>query len=217
PELTETIRLQAAAERLPAGASASEVAAAATALAPEDYGDKVMPHFMVAALPTGLLGLVISAILAAAMSTISSGMNASATVFTEDIYRRYIRPESDNRQTLRILFISTAVFGILGIIAGISMIGVQSILDVWWQLSGIFAGGMLGLFLLGIISKKAGNSEAIIATITGVLAILWMTFSHLIPAQYSFLKYPLHANMIIVVGSLVITLVGMLVGRLKGR
>lgn len=215
PELTDTIRLQAAAERLPAGTPASEVAAAATTLRPEDYGDKVMPHFMVAAVPTGLLGLVISAILAAAMSTISSGMNASATVFTEDIYRRYIRPDSTNTQTLRVLFIATAVFGILGIVAGIGMIGVESILDVWWQLSGIFAGGMLGLFLLGLISRKAGNSEAKVAVIAGVLAILWMTLSYVIPEAYAALRYPLHANMIIVFGTLVISLVGSLLARTR--
>lgn len=88
------------------------------------------------------------------------------------------------------------------------MIGVKSILDVWWQLSGIFAGGMLGLFLLGIISKKAQNKDAAIATIVGVLVILWMTFSYLIPESYSAFKFPLHANMIIVVGTLVISLVG---------
>src|SRR5690606_17566293 len=132
-------------------------------------------------------------------------------------YRRYIRPESDNRQTLRILFISTAVFGILGIIAGISMIGVQSILDVWWQLSGIFAGGMLGLFLLGLISRKAGNSEAKVAVIAGVLAILWMTLSYLIPEEYGLLRYPLHANMIIVFGTLVISLVGSLLANIRNR
>src|SRR5690606_29314946 len=162
PELTDIIRLQTASERLPGSASQAEIAALASTLEAADYGDKVMPHFMVTMIPTGLAGLIISAILAAAMSTISSGMNASATVFTEDIYRRYIRREATNKQTLRMLFISTAVFGVLGIVAGISMIGVKSILDVWWQLSGIFAGGMLGLFLLGIISKKAGNSEAAI-------------------------------------------------------
>jgi len=109
-----------------------------------------------------------------------------------------------------VLFISTAVFGILGIIAGIGMIGVQSILDIWWQLSGIFAGGMLGLFLLGIISRKAGNRDAIAGVTAGVLVILWMTFSYLLPEHYGFLKYPLHANMIIVVGTLVIFLVGSL-------
>lgn len=217
PELTETIRIQAASERLPVGSSQAEITAMAASLQPADYGDKVMPHFMVTMIPTGLAGLVISAILAAAMSTISSGMNASATVFTEDIYKRYIRRDASNKQTLRILFIATAVFGILGIVTGISMIGVKSILDVWWQLSGIFAGGMLGLFLLGIISKKVGNSEAVIATIAGVLVILWMTFSYLIPEQYAFLKYPLHANMIIVVGTLVITFVGLLAARLKSK
>ncbi|HLW50665.1 MAG TPA: sodium:solute symporter [Sphingobacteriaceae bacterium] len=210
PELTEVLRLQSATERLPAGASADEIAALAQSLTHADYGDKVMPHFMVTMIPVGLAGLVISAILAAAMSTISSGMNASATVFTEDIYKRYIRRNSSNKQTLRVLFISTAVFGILGIIAGIGMIGVQSILDIWWQLSGIFAGGMLGLFLLGIISRKAGNRDAIAGVTAGVLVILWMTFSYLLPEHYGFLKYPLHANMIIVVGTLVIFLVGSL-------
>src|SRR5690606_17815740 len=215
PELTETIRQQAAAERLPAGAAQSEVNSLAATLQAEDYGDKVMPHFMVNMLPVGLLGLVISAILAAAMSTISSGMNASATVFTEDVYKRYIRPQSTNKQSLRILFIATGVFGIFGMVAGVAMIGVQSILDVWWELSGIFAGGMLGLFLLGLISKKASGSDAAIAVIAGVLAILWMTFSYLIPEQYDYLKYPLHANMIIVVGTLVIFLVGSLWSSLR--
>jgi len=215
PGLTETIRLQTAAERLPLTASDAEISARAATLQAADYGDKVMPHFMVSMVPAGLLGLVISAIMAAAMSTISSGMNASATVFTEDIYKRYIRPDSTGKQALRVLFISTGVFGVLGILTGISMIGVESILDVWWQLSGIFAGGMLGLFLLGIISKRAQNGDAVIAVAAGVLAILWMTFSHLIPEQYRYLRYPLHANMIIVVGTLVISLVGSGLARMR--
>ena len=89
PELTEIIRLQAAAERLPSSATHAMITKTAASLKPSDFGDKIMPHFMVTQLPIGALGLIISAILAAAMSTISSGMNASATVFTEDIYKRY--------------------------------------------------------------------------------------------------------------------------------
>lgn len=216
PELTSLLRHQAAIERLHVGASDAEINALAKTLQVSDFGDKVMPHFMVTMIPVGLVGLVVSAILAAAMSTISSGMNASATVFTEDIYKRYIRPKSTNKQTLRILFISTAFFGLLGIVTGITMIGVQSILDLWWELSGIFAGGMLGLFLLGLISKKTGNSEAIAATVIGVMVIIWMTLTSLIPEHYSFLKYPLHANMIIVIGTLVIFLSGSLITRIKG-
>src|SRR5690606_27212486 len=83
PELTSIVRHQAALELLPSSASEQEVSALANTLKPNEYGDKIMPHFMVTMIPTGLAGLVISAILAAAMSTISSGMNASATVFTE--------------------------------------------------------------------------------------------------------------------------------------
>lgn len=215
PDMIEPIKLQAAAEKLGASASTSDIAAMAKQLMPSDYGDKVMPHFMVTMIPTGLLGLIVSAILSAAMSTISSGMNASATVFTEDIYKRYINPGITEKQNMRLLYLSTTVFGLAGMAAGIAMIGVKSILDVWWQLSGIFGGGMLGLFLLGIISKKTGNLEAFAAVVIGILVILWMSLSYLIPENYAFLRNPLHANMIIVVGTLAIFLTGTIITRIK--
>jgi len=217
PELIETIRHQVAFERAGAGAPAAEVARIAASLTPADYGDKVMPHFMVTKIPAGLVGLIVSAILSAAMSTISSGMNASATVFSVDIYKRYIKPDINEKQNLFLLHTATVVFGILGLTAGIAMIGVKSILDVWWELSGIFAAGMLGLFLLGIISKQTKNHEALTATIIGILVILWMTFSKSIPAEYGFLKNPLHNNMIIVIGTLAIFLAGLLLTRFKKR
>jgi SSS family solute:Na+ symporter len=178
------------------------------ALQASDYGDKVLPQYMVTHLPVGVVGLIISAILAAAMSTISSGMNASATVFTEDIYKRYINKESTDKQSFKMLLWTTGVFGAVGMFAGIAMIGVGSILDAWWTLSGIFAGGMLGLFLLGLVSKNTSNSDALIGTIVGICVILWMTFSSMIPDQYAYLKNTLHANMIIVIGTLTIFLVG---------
>jgi SSS family solute:Na+ symporter len=215
PELLDGIRHQVAIEKLPHSATAAQIDALAAHLQPADYGDKVMPHFMVTKIPTGLVGLIVSAILSAAMSTISSGMNSSATVFTVDIYKRYIKPGIDERQTLNMLHIATVVFGILGMGTGIAMIGVKSILDIWWQLSGIFAAGMLGLFLLGIISKQTKNQEALIASVIGVLVILWMTFPNIIPAQYSFLRSTLHTNMIIVVGTLTIFLIGMLLTKLR--
>ncbi|MBL7758084.1 MAG: sodium:solute symporter, partial [Chitinophagaceae bacterium] len=204
-------------ERLGNAASSADVATLAASLKPEDYGDKVMPHFMVTMIPAGLVGLIISAILSAGMSTISSGMNASATVFSEDIYKRYVRKITDGKQELRLLHIGTVVFGLLGMFAGVLMIGVKSVLDIWWQLSGIFAGGMLGLFLLGIISKRSGNVAAAIGTVAGLLVIMWMTLSYLIPDEYAWARNPLHANMTIVVGTLVIFLAGVLVSKVKPR
>ncbi|WP_020597272.1 sodium:solute symporter [Spirosoma panaciterrae] len=215
PELLRSIQLKAASEQLGLAVNNAEVAQLAARMKPSDYADKVMPHFMVHMIPTGLLGLIVSAILSAAMSTISSGMNASATVFTEDIYKRYVNPSSTEKNSLKILYIATVIVGLTGMLCGIAMIGVKSLLDVWWTLSGIFAGGMLGLFLLGLISKKATNTDALTGTVIGILVILWMSFSYLIPVQYDYLRYPLHANMIIVVGTLSIFLTGNLSQKLR--
>ncbi|ADB42545.1 sodium:solute symporter [Spirosoma linguale] len=215
PEFIDAIKQKVALDRLPATASAAEVSRLVTSLQPADYGDKVMPHFMVTNVPPGLMGLIISAILSAAMSTISSGMNASATVFTEDIYKRYINPNPSPKKQLALLHLATVVVGVMGLAAGLAMIGVKSILDAWWTLSGIFAAGMLGLFLLGLISRRTTSHEALTATAIGVLVILWMTFSGSLPDDYGYLRNPLHSNMIIVVGTLTIFLIGILLTKLK--
>jgi SSS family solute:Na+ symporter len=206
PELIEAVRNQVALEK---GVPAST-------LQPADYGDKVLPYFMVNNVPAGLLGLIIAAILSAAMSTISSGMNASATVFLKDIYQRYINKNVTPRQEMIVLYVATGAVGVFAIGTGILMIGVKSILDIWWQLAGIFAGGMLGLFLLGMISKSTGNAEAKGATMLGIIVILWMTFSYLIPDEYAHFRNALHVNMVIVVGTLTIFLSGVVLTRLRG-
>lgn len=214
PDLLHYVQMQVAGERLPNGSTA-EITQLASTLSAADVGDKIMPHFMVTKVPTGLLGLIIAAIMSAAMSTISSGMNASATVFSVDIYQRYIKSDLSAKQSLRLLYIATTVFGVLGMVTGIAMIGVKSVLDVWWMLSGIFAGGMLGLFLLGMISKTTKNTEALTATLIGIAVIIWMTFSYLLPDEYAYLRNPLHQNMIMVVGTLTIFLTGVILTRLR--
>ena len=216
PELLDAVRMQVAAERLPNGSQEALRQLAAT-LSPAEFGDKVMPHFMVNKVPAGLVGLIVAAILSAAMSTISSSMNASATVFSVDIYQRYLKPTISDKQSLRVLYIATAAFGLMGMAAGIAMIGVKSVLDIWWMLSGIFAGGMLGLFLLGMISRQTRNTEALTATIIGLVVIVWMTFSGQIPEQYAYLRSMFHPNMIMVVGTLTIFLAGLLLTKIRGN
>jgi SSS family solute:Na+ symporter len=186
-------------------------------LTPADYGDKILPYFMVLKVPKGLVGLIIAAILSAAMSSISSGMNSSATVFLKDIYQRYINPNPGPKKEMTILYTVTALSGILSIVFGIAIIGVKSVLDLWWEFAGIFSGGMLGLFLLGLIVKKAGNVEAVTGTVIGIIVILWMSLSKNFPPGLEHLKSPFHVNMIIVVGTLTIFLVGLLITKLKKR
>jgi SSS family solute:Na+ symporter len=215
PGLLDAVKVQTAIERLGSGATREQISQMVQTMQPADYGDKVMPFFMVTKIPAGLVGVIVSAILSAAMSTISSGMNASATVFTEDIYKRYFNKNANDKQKMRVLYIGTVTFGVLGMLVGIAMIGAKSILDMWWELSGIFAAGMLGLFLLGIISRKAKNQQAAIATVIGVLVICWLTLSPLLDNSFGGFKNPMNKNLTIVIGTLAIFLVGTFLSRKK--
>jgi SSS family solute:Na+ symporter len=107
-------------------------------------------------------------------------------------------------------------WGILGTGVALAMMGQKSLLDAWWKLSGIFAGGMLGLFLLGLIARKADNASALTGVAIGVLVICWMTFdkAEWIPEN---LRSPFHANMITVIGTLTIFLVGILMSQLRRK
>jgi len=174
--------------------------------------DKVFPYFIVNGLPKGLTGVLIAAIFAAGMSTVSTSLNSTATIVLTDYYRRYFNPGADEKASMKVLYISSFIFGGLGIIIGLSLIGVESVLDAWWSLASIFSGGMLGLFLLGFISKRSRNIDAVIGVIIGVLIIIWMSLSPLYFTEGSTLAFrsPFHTNLTIVFGTLAIFLVGFL-------
>jgi SSS family solute:Na+ symporter len=163
----------------------------------------VFPHFICNELPVGLTGLVIAAIFAAA--TDSPFSNISTLVLC-DIHKRYFQPDASERQSMRVLWISTAACGVISTIAALAMIRAKSALDIWWQIQGAAAGGMLGLFLLGRISRRAGNAAAMPAAIVGVCLVVWITFSSYLPSA---LRSPLHEFMSIVVGTAAILGVGL--------
>lgn len=183
----------------------------AAELTPADIGDKVLPNFIVSKLPTGMAGLLIAAIFAAAMSSIDTSLNSSATILLSDIYKRYVNPDVDEKGSMRVLYAGTLLWGTLGTGAALAMIGIRSVLDAWWELQGIFAGALLGLFLLGLIVRKADNVAATIAVVLGVLSLVWLTFSPRLPDEYGWLRNSLHANLTIVAGTLSIFLVGLIV------
>ena len=213
PQLVTDLKHSLAVEKLGQHASAADLNNYMLQMQPTDYADKVLPHFLVNKMPAICLGLIVAAILSAAMSTISSGMNACATVFTKDIYIRHFNKHPSGKKEFSMLHLATLAFGLVGVCTGLAMIGIKSILDVWWELSGIFAGGMLGLFLLGLISRQTRSAEAATAVIVGVIVILWLTFSDRLDTNHGFLKSSLHRNMIIVVGTLTIFFVGLFINR----
>jgi solute:Na+ symporter, SSS family len=175
--------------------------------------DAVLPYFISTQLPVGVAGLIVAAICAAALD---SNLNCMATLTLCDIYKRYLRPEAGERESMRVLYASTLLFGVLGTGTALAMTRVQSALDAWWQLAGIFSGGMLGLFLLGLLSRRAGSAAGAIGVATGVVVILWMMLS---PAWTGApeLRSPFHSFLTIIFGTTAVLLTGLLVGRVIRR
>ena len=192
------------------------VAAQAAELKPADIGDKVLPHFIVNRLPIGVAGLLIAAIFAAAMSSMDTSLNSSATLYLCDIHQRYLKPDADDAESMKVLHRATLIMGVAGTVTAMAMLRVKSALDAWWNLQGIFTGGMLGLFLLGLISRKARNPQALLAVAVGVLAIMWLSLSKtgLWPESVAGMKNPLHGFMTIILGTSSIVLTGFLAGQL---
>ncbi|TVQ73477.1 MAG: sodium:solute symporter [Balneolaceae bacterium] len=184
-------------------------------LLPPEYlesgmSDSVFPYFIINALPVGISGLLVASIFAAGMSTISTSLNAGATVLLNDFYRRF-RSQTKESESVIFLYIASALICVLGTLVSFYIIRVESALDVWWNLAGIFSGGMLGLFLLGFFSSKVSNVSAAVGVAIGLLTIAWMSLS---PTYFTGAletwQNPLHNYMTIVIGTLVIFLVGFL-------
>jgi SSS family solute:Na+ symporter len=182
-------------------------------------GDKVFPHFIVNGLPAGITGLLIAAIFAAGMSTVATSINSTATIILSDYYKRYFNKNADEKTSMKVLYSSSLIFGALGISIALALVGVESVLDAWWGLASIFSGGMLGLFLLGYMSKKVRNIDAAIGVIVGALLIIWMSLSPIYFTEGTLLKFrsPFHTNLTIVFGTLAISLVGFLLAKLFSK
>jgi SSS family solute:Na+ symporter len=192
----------------------------ATELSNADIGDRVFPFFIARRLPPGITGLLIAAIFAAAMSTVSTSLNSSATLLMSDFYIRFIRPDAGDKQQMFALYFSTVLWGIFGTIMALVLVALtDSALDMWWNLASIFSGGMVSLFLLGMICRRAGNAAAATAVTIGGLVIFWMVFSKtdLWPDSLDDLKSPFHGFMVIVVGTLTILLLGLILSRVFPR
>lgn len=182
----------------------------------EAVGDFALPHFMANHLPAGIGGLLVAALFAAAMSTIDTSLNSSATITLRDIFRKTGDGDNEKAQ-MRILRVATVFWGVVGTgVAILLSFDSRNILKIWWDLSGVFAGAMLGLFLLGILSRRADNFSAILAVIAGVLVIATMSFSGA-AWMPDLLRSPLNSLMTTVIGTLAIFLAGIAVAALRKR
>lgn len=134
--------------------------------------DTIFPFFMMSQLPAGVAGLLIAAIFAATMSTISSNINSVATAFSVDFYKRF-RPSASDRQMLRVARRTCIVSGVVGM--GIALLmatwHILSLLDFFQEILGLLSSGLGGLFLMGIFFPRIGGRSALVGFICGVVAV----------------------------------------------
>jgi len=140
-------------------------------------GDKVFPYFIATQIPIGLRGVMIAAILAAAMSSIDSGLNSCATALITDFFKRFgwltrwtSRDSQDSAgRELRISRILTLALGVLVTVLACFVGALGSIIEITNKLVNSFAGPMLGIFVLGMLTRKTESRGAFVGLLGGTL------------------------------------------------
>jgi SSS family solute:Na+ symporter len=129
--------------------------------------DYIFPRFIVDHMPHGISGLLIAAILAAAMSNLSAALNSLSSTTMIDFYLRR-KPDTSDRKRLALSRVATVGWGVvLFVLALLSRYG-GSVLEKGLSLASLAYGGLLGVFLLGLITKRAKQTGAIIGMLCGL-------------------------------------------------
>ena len=143
--------------------------------------DQVFPYFIATQVPPGLAGFVIMGLLAAAMSTLDSIINAAAATATTDFYQRLWVKDRDPRHYATVGRLFSVLFSVIMIGSALVIHGSRqktSIEDFQLILLSIFGGGLLGLFMLGFLTRRVDSRSALVATIITVLGIVcWLFLS----------------------------------------
>jgi Na+/proline symporter len=166
----------------------------------------VFPTFVTTRLPTGLIGIIIAAIFAAAMSSAAGEMNSLATATVIDIYRRHVRKQGPDSHYLMVSKLATGFWGAVACVFAVFAARFGSLIEVVNMVGSLFYGTLLGAFTLAIGTRRATGTGAFVGMLAGFLTVLWS-------ARYTSISY-LWYN---VVGALVVVAVGLLVSAWRPR
>ncbi len=178
-------------------------------------GDQVFPYFIATEIPIGLKGLILAAILAAAMSTVSSSLNCTATITLIDFWKVHIHPAIGEKSSMQFLRFWTFVWGVLGAGFALLMIKAASALDIWWTFAGIFGGGMLGLFLLALFDVPLRRWQGITIIVVSILVIIWGTFSARLPSHFQWLAIHVDDILLGPMGTAAMLVLALVFGRMN--
>lgn len=148
--------------------------------------DSIFPMYIVKELPAGVSGLLVAGIFSAAMSSISSSLNSVSTAFCNDFYKRFKMGVPDKR-LLRIARIATVLTGLIGMVLALWMANsnIKSLWDEFYRYLGLFTGGLGGMFLLGMLTKRA-NAKGTLMGLFASAVLIWYISVH---TEISFLMY----------------------------
>jgi len=132
--------------------------------------DEILPYFVVAELPVGVAGLVISGLFAASMSSLDSSMNSIATAYITDFHKRFLPVKSDS-EYLKMAKYVTVLMGAFGTLTAIwiASTDVDFIFDFFQEILGVIGGSLGGVFALAVFTKRANATGAITGTLCGAL------------------------------------------------
>ncbi len=166
----------------------------------------VFPTFITTRLPVGLVGLLIAAIFAAAMSTISAEMASLSTATVIDFYRRFARPQADDRHYLRVSRIATGFWGLFASAVAVWAAELGSLIEVVNRFGSFFYGSILGVFILAVAFPRATANGAFVGLLAGMASVAWA-------ASYTSVAFLWHN----VIGAVAVVVVGMMVSALQRR
>ncbi|MDX2030927.1 MAG: sodium:solute symporter [Blastocatellia bacterium] len=147
--------------------------------------DRIFPHFIVTHLPQGVVGLVIAAIFAAAMSTLSSSLNSSSATAIGDFYMPMTGGKKSDAHYLSVSRWLTAVWGVVQITVAIAAINLSSrVVDEVLGIASFTNGVILGLFFLGTFTKRVGQKAAFAGILVGASIMLWVKLQTTISWQW---------------------------------
>ncbi|MFK5972866.1 MAG: sodium/solute symporter [Flavobacteriaceae bacterium] len=151
--------------------------------------DSIFPWYIVRELPIGVSGLLVAGIFSAAMSSISSSLNSVSTAYCNDFHSHF-RPEVKDKKMLYIARVATIITGVLGVLLALWMASsnIKSLWDQFYRFLGLFTGGLGGMFLLGMLTKKANSTGTLIGLVFSAVSIWYVSvYTDINFLMYSFL------------------------------
>ena len=163
----------------------------------------VFPTFITTRMPVGLVGLMIAAIFAAAMSSIAAELNSLSTSTVIDIYRRILKPSESDAHYLAVSKWATGAWGLFACVVATFAAGLGSLIEVVNRFGSFFYGSLLGVFVLALAVRRANGAGAFVGLLAGMAAVAVVAF-HPSTKSISFLWHnPIGVVVVVAVGIVV--------------